>query len=273
MTHPFDDALHFERVDDHRLRGATSPAYANMVGPFGGTTAAVMLASAYGSPARVGEPTAFTINYCGPVADGAFTIETRLVRSNRSNQHWTMEMRQDDDVACTASAVFATRRPTWSRTEARCPDVTVDAGSLERASSAFRPAWTRRYDMRFARGGFPDLVPDAPLDVPGDEAVTWVWLADDPPRPIDYASLTALCDAFFPRIFLARPRFTPIGTVSLTIYFHAEPDALARQADRPVLGVAWASRFGGGYYDEHAEVWSDDRHLLASAHQIVWFKE
>jgi hypothetical protein len=40
-----------------------------------------------------------------------------------------------------------------------------------------------------------------------------------------------------------------------------------------VLGVARASHFGKGYHDQVAEIWSRDGLLLATSHQIVYFKE
>ena len=265
--HPFDAAMHLDALGDGRYRGATSPEYANMIGPFGGLIAAIMLQSACLGEERLGDPTALTVNFCGPIADGVFEITTRAVRTNRSSQHWSMELEQGGGIAVTATAVFARRRPTWSRTEARYPDV-PPANAVERAM-AFRMPWAQRYAMRFVRGPFPSLIED----LPGAEPLTQVWLADDPPRPIDFVSLAALSDAFFPRIFLRRPIWTPIGTVSLTVYIHADANSLAAQADRPVLGSAWASHFGNGMFDEHVEVWSDDGHFLASAHQVVYFKE
>ena len=46
-----------------------------MVGPFGGTTAAAALAAVLAHPARQGEPIALTVNFAGPVAQGAFDVE------------------------------------------------------------------------------------------------------------------------------------------------------------------------------------------------------
>jgi hypothetical protein len=48
---------------------------------------------------------------------------------------------------------------------------------------------------------------------------------------------------------------------------------LAVQGDRPVLGTARALNFRNGYFDQSAEVWSAGRQLLASTHQIVYFRE
>ncbi len=274
-AHSFDEAMYLEPLGDGRYRGSTSAGYANMVGPFGGAIAALMLQAPSLAPDRLGDPSALTVNFCGPVADGVFDVRATAIRTNRSNQHWTMTLMQDDQVAVAASAVFATRRPTWRHTEARCPDA-PGPDSVERATNAFRPPWTQRYDMRFVKGSLPSLGASSDAtsseEAPGQEPVSWVWIADDPPRPIDYLSLAAICDAFFPRIFLRRPTWTPVGTVSLTIHFHADAPMLAAQGERPVFGIAAASHFGNGMFDEHVEVWSDDRSLLATAHQIVYFK-
>jgi hypothetical protein len=42
-THPFDRAIRLDAVDDNVRRGRTHPEWANMVGPFGGITTAVLV--------------------------------------------------------------------------------------------------------------------------------------------------------------------------------------------------------------------------------------
>ena len=76
-----------------------------------------------------------------------------------------------------------------------------------------------------------------------------------------------------PRVFRRRQRFTPAGTVSITTYFHADAAALAAQGARPLLAVAVGRRFTQGFFDQSAELWGDDGHLLAGSHQIVYDKE
>ena len=114
QTHPFDAAIHLEPHGDGRWRGHTHEAYGNMVGPFGGTTAAAALAAVLAHPARQGEPIALTVNFAGPVTQGPFDVEATAVRTNRSTQHWSVQMHQGVDVVATATAVLATRRETWS---------------------------------------------------------------------------------------------------------------------------------------------------------------
>jgi len=84
--HPLDEAIDLHATALHEFSGATHPAYANMVGPFGGTTAAQLLQSAMLHPERLGEPVALTVNFAAPVADGAIRFVARPVRTNRSTQ-------------------------------------------------------------------------------------------------------------------------------------------------------------------------------------------
>ena len=50
--HSFDESIRLEPVEAGVLRGKTTAAWANMVGPFGGTTAATMLAAVLQHPER-----------------------------------------------------------------------------------------------------------------------------------------------------------------------------------------------------------------------------
>ncbi|WP_088285858.1 acyl-CoA thioesterase II [Ideonella sp. A 288] len=266
--HPLDAALVLQPEGDGSVTGHTSPAYANMIGPFGGITAATLVQAMRGHPARLGEPLALTVNYAGPVADGPFSVQAEPLRTNRSTQHWRAELRQDGQVAVSATAVFGVRRETWASTEIGFPAVPA-AGAVPALPPLGRVAWTRQYEMRFVSGGFPDFS-QGRADA---DATTTLWMRDEPPRPLDFASLTALCDVFFPRIYLRRRQWTPAGTVSMTIYFHADAPMLAAHGTQPVLGVARAQRFGKGFFDQSAEVWAHDGALLASTHQIVYYKE
>lgn len=267
-THVLDQAVLLERREDGAFAGATHPAYANMVGPFGGVTAAVLLNSALTHPARLGDPVALTVNYAGPVADGPFRIDALPVRTNRSTQHWSITLSQGDAVATTATAVFAVRRETWSSTEAAMPSVPAFE-TLERMPPAGIAAWTGNYDMRFVRGHMLD----ARLPEDRRDSVSELWIRDEPPRPLDFLSLAAISDTFFPRIMVRRLQRVPAGTVSITTYFHADAALLAEQGDRPVFGAARATHFGRGYHDQSAEVWGEGGAMLATSHQIVYFKE
>jgi hypothetical protein len=188
------------------------------------------------------------------------------MRTNRSTQHWLVELRQGDAVAAFATVLTAVRRDTWSATDAVFPSV-PSAESLPRHPGVFRTEWPKAYDMRFTDG---EQVLD---NVVRDDAVTRVWLRDEPPRPLDFLALSAICDAFIPRVFVRRSRAVPAGTVTLTVYFHADAALLAAQGTAHVLGCAKGLRYSQGFHDQTAEIWSAQGDLLAVGHQVVYFKE
>ncbi|WP_197520757.1 acyl-CoA thioesterase II, partial [Mycobacterium sp. E2238] len=107
---------------------------------------------------------------------------------------------------------------------------------------------------------------------PSPSSTTTVWVRDAARRPVDYPALAALCDIFYPRAFLRRGGFVPSGTISLTTYFHADQHQLARSGSDFVLCTAHANRFTRGYFDQSAQVWTRDGALLATTHQVVYFK-
>lgn len=245
-----------------------------MVGPFGGVTAATLLQSVLLHPERLGEPVALTVNYAGPLADGEFTLIAEPVRTNRSTQHWLIRMLQGGETAATATVVTATRRSTWSATELEFPDVPA-AADLARTPPLERAAWTGQYDMRFVRGG-PEVGAGWTAGAGAQSApdsVSQLWIRDEPARALDFVSLTAICDAFYPRLFVRRPKWVPVGTVSLTTYFHADSEMLASVGGHAVLGCARALNFSNGYFDQTAEIWSSGGILLATSHQVVYYKE
>lgn len=280
--HPFDEAVSLSLSTSAAqasaanapcvFEGQTHPAYANMVGPFGGITAAQALQAVLQHPQRLGEPVSLTVNFAAGLVDGAFRVESRPVRTNRSTQHWTVTLWQTsaagtEEVMLTATAVTAVRRTTWSAVDERMPMVAVP-DSVPNIPFTDRVEWVSRYEMRVVAGALPQHWDDAETD-----SLTQLWLRDNPPRPIDYASLTGLADAFFPRIWRRRARMTPIGTVSMTVYFHADANELAAIGEGYLLGQARSQSFFNGFFDQSAQLWSEAGHLLATTHQVVYYKE
>jgi acyl-CoA thioesterase len=98
-------------------------------------------------------------------------------------------------------------------------------------------------------------------------------MRDAPPRPLDFCSLAALSDVFFPRVWLRRATRVPAGTVSLTTYFHAGERELQATGTGYVLGQARAQEFRNGFFDQSAQLWNEAGTLLCTSHQIVYFKE
>ena len=207
------------------------------------------------------------VNYLAAIGDGPFDVVVRPVRTNRTNQHWTAELTQDGDVTTTATVLTGNRRRAWSDTEAAMPAVPApETGSY--ATFPINIAWMDNYDMRYVDGPPPN----------GDggesaSSTTSLWVRHRPARGLDFPSLAAISDVFFPRVFLRRGRVSPAGTVSMTTYFHADGAELSRQGSEFVLATARGQRFNSGYFDQSGQVWGRDGTLLVTTHQIAYYKD
>lgn len=262
QQHPFDHAIQLTGAANS-YHGHTSAAYSNMVGPFGGITAATLLNALLDHPQRQGDPVTLTVNFAAPLKEGAFAIETTLIRTNRSTQHWFFTLSQDDEVVTTGTAVLATRRQTWSAIERPFPTL---PDNMKPIQNEMLPQWTKNYEFQMAGSDVPFFAPD----VTSSETIQTI--RDNPPRPLDFASLTAICDVFFPRVFFRLRQLVPIGTVSFTIYFHTDAAALTAHGDTAVIGHARGHKFHNSYFDQSAEIWTLEGDLLATTTQLVYFK-
>jgi len=270
--HPFDAALRLTAEQAGLYSGSTSAAYWNMVGPFGGVTAATALNAVLQHPALLGEPISLTVNYAGPLLAGPFRVAATPRRTNRSTQHWLIEMTQAnaagvDEVMLTATALTASRRPTWGSEDTPMPAVPRPAG-LPEEKPMTGVEWIHRYDMRFVEGAFP-----TEWDGHGDSSLTQLWMRDMPPRVLDFCSLASMADIFFPRVYLRRAFRVPAGTVSMTVYFHADGAQLRASGDGFLLGQAHAQVFRKGFFDQSSQLWNEAGVLLATTNQIVYYKE
>lgn len=273
--HIFDKALalHHSDIRVGHFTGMTSPDYWNMVGPFGGTTAAVVLQAVLRHPDLLGAPIALTVNYAAAIEAGAFDVQATAVRTNRSTQHWTVQITQAGasgapQVTTTATVVTAARRETWSTNDLPMPPVPGPEQTERMTIGPKGVAWIGQYDMRPVRGSIP-----VQWDGRGEHSETMLWLRDADPRPLDFPALASMSDMFFPRVWLRRATPVPAGTVSITTYFHADASHLAEVGCGYLLGRAVGQQFQNGFFDQSAQLWSQAGALLATSNQIVYFKE
>ena len=266
--HSFDKAVALTQQSEHVWLGHTSADYANMIGPFGGITAAQALQAVLLHPQLLGEPVSLTVNYCAALADGPITIKAQPARTNRSTQHWQIDIQQAGAIVLTATAVTAVRRDTWSSDDIVAPQV-LPPQEVPLPSTQGRVAWLNRYEWRFLEGGIPSEWNEKDHGT----SRTQLWVRDSPPRALDFAALTALSDVFFPRIWRRRAKFVPIGTASMTIYFHASGAHLQATGNGYLLGQAQAQAFRHGFFDQTAQLWNERGELLATTHQVVYYKE
>jgi acyl-CoA thioesterase len=275
-THPFDKALALQHSDLRagHFTGATSADYWNMVGPFGGTTAAIALQSVLQHPDLLGTPIALTVNFAAALEAGPFDVQATAVRTNRSTQHWTVQITQPGtdgaaNMTTTATVVTAARRETWGQSDLPMPADMPRPESVERFSiGPAGVAWLEQYEMRPVSGFIP-----AEWDGSEQHSESLYWVREAEPRPLDFASLAAMSDVFFPRVWLRRAKRVPAGTVSITTYFHADAAQLAEVGTGYLLGRAAGQQFFNGFFDQAAQLWSQNGVLLATSNQIVYYKE
>ncbi|MFT5195871.1 MAG: hypothetical protein ACI85U_002895 [Candidatus Promineifilaceae bacterium] len=129
------------------------------------------------------------------------------------------------------------------------------------------PPWAKNYQFRMMSEMADLIMADQP------KAETLQSIQDDPPRPLDYLSLTAMADVFPPRVMIRRAKFVPMGTVAFTVYFHVNSATLAAHGDGELIGHAQANRYYNQYADQSAELWTPAGDLLVTSTQIVYFKE
>lgn len=267
--HVFDRATRVS-AGDSQWRGHTSEDYWAFIGPFGGITAATMLRAIIEHSQREGDPLALTVNYCAPIAAGPFDLDVRLIKANRSTQHWSVELtQQNGETAAFATAVFAVRRPSWSHRPVSRPEAASFEETRRYPRSGLKMSWVHQYDFRFVEGQ-----PLFGVATPGDLASPFskLWIGDAAPRRLDALSLASMSDAFFARIFHVRNELLPFGTVSLTTYFHVDADDLIAEDASHVLAVSDASVFHKSYSDQTGALWSPGGKLLATTQQIAYFK-
>ena len=266
MPHVFDAAIALVPRREHTFAGATHPAYANMVGLFGGKfTCAVLLNAALQHPNARATRLPLTVNYAAPIADGEFTIEARPLRTNRSTQHWSLLLSQPGGVCASASAVFALRRDTWSARESGA------AGRHAAVRGTCRPCRSGSAAM----GALATTCASMPGTMPdrwdGQEQATSesrMWVRDEPPRPARLRRAGGDQRRVLPRIFIRRgasrrsaPSRSPPTSTPTRRSSHSRATATAR----PGTGAELPQRLL-----IKAEVWSDAGWLLASTQQMVY---
>ena len=272
-AHPLDQALALTAQAPGHYPGHTRAAYRNLGGPYGGISAATVLAAVLRHPEALGEPVALTVNYAAALAEGAFTLQAVPERTNRSTQHWTVRVLQapgpgqPQEVVTTATVLTAARRETWSASDTPMPEVLPPA-QCPAIAPMFPVQWLQRYEMRPVSGLLPQVWDGREAD-----SASCLWVRDAPPRPLDFPALAALADVFYPRVWRRRALQVPAGTVSLTVYFHADAALLARTGSGHLLAQARAQEFRAGFFDQSAQLWNQAGTLLATSHQIVYYKE
>lgn len=263
MTYELDESLALTDEGEGRWRGRTSPGYGNAVGPFGGWIAALLMRAILNQGPQ-GEPLSLTVTFLGGCKDGELTGSTRLLRRSRTNEHWTAEFSDSENLVAHAVASFGLRRPTVALGDLPPPEPAPPADTVP-ARPAFGdrgPAFFGRYDYRQFEG--------KPFRV-NPTTRSRAWVKDMDGRPLDHVSLAAHADSPMPRVFLVSDRPSAIATMSMSVYFHATPAAFAETGGGFLLIDCEARRGFEGFYDQTARLWTPSGQLLATTEQVVWY--
>jgi hypothetical protein len=159
------------------------------------------------------------------------------------------------------------RRETWSLDEEPMPVCPAPA-DVPLVTEHNPLEFVNRYEQRSITGGIP-----AAWDGSGESSLSLLWVRDYPARPLDFTSLSALSDIFLPRVFIRRSTLVPVGTVSMTVYFHADAAQLRDTGSGYLLGQARGQAFRNGYFDHTGQLWNEAGVLLVTTHQIVYYRQ
>jgi acyl-CoA thioesterase len=264
--HVFDQSLALEarasETDTARFNARAHEGFANIIGPYGGWSAALLAKAVSQAGADDMELTSLTTDFLAGVPVGPVTLDLACDRAGKSTQFWrgTISSGEEDRLANRAVAILSRRRETVSWVEGERPD----APEPETCARVELPmAWAKTVEMR----------PATNIPFQGEASTqSSCWTRLTPERPLDVASLVALADTPTPRLFyvVGRPEF--IATVSMTVYLHATADDYAAVGSDYILVDANGARGGRGFYDQHARMWSRDGRLLATTQQIVTYR-
>ncbi|MEM6463824.1 MAG: thioesterase family protein [Pseudomonadota bacterium] len=264
MTFTLDGTLGLERRDNDIFVGRTDMKYWNLIGPYGGWIAALMLkAVLHDQEDSRFEPVAMTVDFMKAPKEGDLLLQRVCDRAGRTAAFWRVELAMPDGTVCARAMVtLAPHRETLVFSKTEMPDV-PDPMSVQPSETTLLPInWAKLYETRVVKGAMGTL---------SEDARSLVWVRDADLRPLDHISLIAISDSPFPRLFLATGRASNISTVTLTVYFHAPSKELQAIGGDPILADARCERSVGGFYDQHTSFYSQARELVAVSQQMVWY--
>jgi len=258
---PFVTATTWSPLGEGRYQGDILPAWFQGRGAYGGMLGGALLRSMMrelNDPARA--PRSFTVHFCAPVAAGEALVTVRLERAGRQVSHLSARLEQGGQLACFASATFATSRETpLVYTDAQPPKV-PPPGDVPPTPSEVLPTFGAHFEYRWCVGAVPYTG--------AAEARVGGWIRPRVPTPLDAPLVVGLLDAFPPASFARVDGFCNGATMDYTAHFYA-PLPLEGRQDAHYLRTGHSRHAAGGYADDLAELWSEDGRLLAQLRQVA----
>jgi acyl-CoA thioesterase len=204
-----------------------------------------------------------TTDYCAAIPNGPVRIETQCDRAGRSTHFWTARLCAEgqEGVALKGTAILAKRREGTTQWQ---EGIMPDAPPPEDCERRDIPRnWAEHIEIRAA--GTQRFAATG-------RTHSLAWTRFDQERALDMPGLVAFADTPLTRLFLVLRQFTPISTVTKTVYLHATAEDYAEAGEDYLLVEAEGARGGRGFYDQFAKLWTRDGRLLATSQQMVWYK-
>ncbi|MCR9135523.1 MAG: thioesterase family protein [Alphaproteobacteria bacterium] len=263
MTYMLDATLQLDRREADVFEGRTDQTYWNLIGPYGGWIATIMLKATMQDAAAGFEPLIISVDFMKAPGEGMIILRRQCDRAGRTASFWRVTLEMPDGTVCARAAItLAPHRETLEFSGRSMPDVPA-ALDVEPFDGSLLPIkWARCYETRVVKGV---------LGARNDDTHSLVWIRDADGRPLDHLSLTAITDSPLPRLFLATGRVSNISTISMTTYLHASVAELEEIASERILVDCESERAGGGFYDQHSKFYSPRGRLIATSHQMVWY--
>jgi hypothetical protein len=258
-----EQALTLTATGNGTFRVLADPQYEAATGMFGGWTAAVLLRSVLDDAARVGSPSAITVNYVGKIEPGTHVmLRAKRAGGSRSVHHWYAELLAGDDGRTLAHAicVLSDRRETDDFTEPVMP-----AAAPPNTFELFHPPGPHgeRTDMRPITG-------QPPWGQPTTDSLCWV--RENTGRPLDHLQLALLADANAPRSFFWHdgPRLS--ATMTMSVYFLGTDEEIAAAGTEYLLNECIGTRGDASTSGQQMRLWRADGVLLATSEQLCWYR-
>lgn len=263
MTTQFDNETAVTRLDAETFTTEIDQSWWVAFGPNGGYLAAIILRTMHQALAdEAWQPCSLTIHYTAAPAVGACQVITRIERKGRALATLSARLTQGDRLCALALAAFSLpRESTVTFAERKMPDVLPPDQLAPMALLETLPAFTTRFDYRWAIGD-PPFSGSARARAGG-----WIRLAE--PRLIDSLLVAASLDCWVPAVFARLTQLEAVPTIDLTIHFRARlplPDAGTQDF---ALGVFTSQFATGGFLEEDGELWSANGVLLAQSRQLA----
>ena len=257
--HFLDEGLVLRALGDGRYAANADPRWQNIIGPFGGWIAALLVHAAE----QEGEPDrrlrSLTAQFLAPIEMAPLEVRVRVLQRRRTLTAIHVDLLQNDAVVALGLCTFFAGRddalaagtvppPAWPPRD-RLAGFGADSG---------KSFFTRYLDYAVAEG--VPAMPAGPLACGG-------WVGLNPPRALDAKLIVLFADSWLPVLWTGLGRRVPFSTVEFSVYLRQPP---APGDDRPVMLRVTTETAEGGVADEQGHVWDADGRLLAQTRQLGW---